>query len=89
MYFSFTLRHLELEGVSSKQTYLGVVEQFITDNDNFQQVARENCGGVILKVIVMKLEISQLRCKHINTYSKDKCEDTVTYKVSSKLARFD
>ena len=37
----------------------------------------------------MKLESTQLRCKHINTYSKDKCEDIVTYKVSRKLARFD
>ena len=89
MYFSFTIRLLELEGVSSKQTYLGVVEQLITENDNYQQVARENCGGVFLKVIVMKLEISELRCKHINTYSKDKCEDIVAYKVSRKLARFD
>ena len=29
----------------------------------------------------MILEITWLRCKHINTYSKDKCEDIVTYKV--------
>ena len=55
--------------------YLGVVEQLITDNDNYQQVACENCSAVIMKVIVMELEITQLRCKHINTYSKDKCED--------------
>ena len=60
MYFSYTIRLLELEGVSSKQTYLGVVEQLITENDNYQQVARENCGGVIMEVIVMKLEITQL-----------------------------
>ena len=33
----------------------------------------------------MKLEITQLRCKHIN----DKCEDIVTYKVSIKLTRYD
>ena len=84
MYFSLTIRLLELEGVSSKQTYLGVVEQLITENDNYQQVARENCGGVIMKVIVMKLEITQLRYKHINTNSKYKCEDIVTYKVSRK-----
>ena len=55
MYFSFTIRILELEGVSSNQTYLCVVEQLVTDNDNYQQVARENCGGVIMKVIFMKL----------------------------------
>ena len=78
MYFNF-------RGVSSKQTYLAVVEQLITENDNYQQVACENCGGVIMKVIVMKLEI----CKHVNNYSKDKCEEIVTYKVSRKLARFD
>ena len=89
MYFNFTITLLELEGVSSKQTYLGVVEQLITDNDNYQQVARENCGSVIMKVIVMNLEITQLRYKHINTYSKEKCEDIVTYKGSRKLARFE
>ena len=64
-----------------------MVEQLITENDNYQQVARDNCGGVIMKVIVMKLEISQLRCKHITTYSKDKGEDIV--KVFIKLAMFD
>ena len=78
MYFNFTIRLLELEGVSSKQTNLGVVEQVITENDNYQQVARENCGGVI----VMKLEITQLRCEDIVTYN-------ISYKVSRKLARFD
>ena len=87
MYFSFTIRLLELEGISSKQTYLGVVEQLITGNDTYQQVAREHCGGVIMKVNVMKLEITQLRSKHINTYNK--CEDIVTYNVSRKLVRFE
>ena len=58
MYFKLTLRLLELEGVLSKQTYLGVVEQLITENDNYQQVACENCGGLIMKVTVMKLEIT-------------------------------
>ena len=86
MYFNLRIRLLELEGVSSKQTYLGVVEQVITENNNYQQVACENCGGVIMKVIVMKLEISQLRSNHSNTYSKDKCEDIVNYNVSRKLA---
>ena len=79
MYFNFTIRLLGLEGVSSKYTHLGVVEQLITENDNYQQVARENCGGVIMKVIVMRLEITQLRCEDIVTY----------YKVSRRLARFD
>ena len=41
-----------------------------------------------MKVIIMKPEITQLRCKHINTYSKYKCEDIVTYTVSIKLTRF-
>ena len=35
MYFNFRIRLLELEGVSSKQTYLGVVEQVITENINY------------------------------------------------------
>ena len=66
-----------------------MVEQLITEIDNYQQVACESCGGVIMKVIVMKFEIIQLCCKHINTYIKDKCEVIVIYMVSRKLARFD
>ena len=57
MYFNLRIRLLKLEGVSSKQTYLGVVEEVITDN-NYQQVACENCWGVIMKVIVMKFEMT-------------------------------
>ena len=45
-----------------------MVEQLITEDDNYQQVARENCGCVIMKVIIMKLEINQLRCEDIVTY---------------------
>ena len=89
MYFNFKIRLLELHGVSSKQTCLGVGKHLIPENDNFKQGARENWGGVIMKVIIRKLEITLLRWKHINTYSTDKCEDIVTYKVSRKLARFD
>ena len=40
------------------QKYFGVVEQLITENDNYQQVACKKCGGVIMNVIVMKLEIT-------------------------------
>ena len=58
MYFNFRIRLLKLEGVSSKQKYFGVVEQLITENDNYQQIACKKCGGVIMKVIVMKLEIT-------------------------------
>ena len=43
MYLNFRIRLLELEAVSSKQTYLWVVEQLITEYDLYQQVARENC----------------------------------------------
>ena len=39
--------------------------------------------GVII-IYCSKLEITPLRCKHINTYSKD----IVTYKVSRKSERF-
>ena len=56
MYFNFRIRFLELEGVSSQQTYLGVAEQVITETDNYQQVACENCRGVIMKIIVTKLK---------------------------------
>ena len=30
------------------QTYLGEVEQLITEDNNYQWVGRENCGGVIM-----------------------------------------
>ena len=30
----------------------------ITENNNYQQGACKNCGGVIMKVIVMKLEMT-------------------------------
>ena len=53
MYFKFGVRHLELKGVSSKQTYLCVGKQLITENNNYQQVACENSGGVIMKVIII------------------------------------
>ena len=59
---------LKRNPISNKGTYLGVVEQLITENDNYQPVACENCGGVIMTVIVMKPEITQVRCKHINTH---------------------
>ena len=58
MYFNFRIGLLELEGVSSKQTYLDVVDHVITENNNYQQVTRKNCGGVIMTVIVMKLEMT-------------------------------
>ena len=47
MYFNFRIRLLD--SVSTKQTYLGMVEPVITENDHFKQVAREYCGGVIMK----------------------------------------
>ena len=59
MYFNFRIRLLEFEGVSSKQTYLGVGKQLISENDTFKQVARKNCGGIIMKVIIIKPEITQ------------------------------
>ena len=58
MYFNFRIRLLELENVSSKQTYLGMMEQVITENDSYQQITHENCGGAIMKVIVTKPEIT-------------------------------
>ena len=87
MYFNFRIRLLELEDVASKQTYLGVVEHLISENGNFRQVAREKCGGVIMKVIIMKLEISQLHCKRIARENVGTLP--LIYKVSKKLARLD
>ena len=55
MLCSSTLEGDFLTVYNKKQTYLGVVEQFITENDNCKavHVACENCG-VVMKVIVMK-----------------------------------
>ena len=74
---------------NQKQTYLGVVEQFITENDNCKDVhvVCEHCG-VVMKVIVMKA-LSCFANTLLNNYSKDKCEDIITSKVSRKLAKFD
>ena len=72
---------------NKKQTYLGVVEQFITENDKDVHVAYANCG-VDMKVIVMKA-LSCFANTLLNNYSKDKCEYIITSKVSSKLAKFD
>ena len=52
--------HFMYFNIRIRQTYLGVVEQLITENDNFQQVARENCGGVNT--------YSNVKCEDIVTY---------------------
>ena len=66
-----------------------MVEQFITENDNCKDV-HVVCGhcGVIMKVIVMKA-LSCFANPLLSNYSKDKCEDIITSKVSRKLAKFD
>ena len=73
---------------NQKQTYLGVVEQFITENDNCKDV-HVVCGhcGVVMKVIVIKV-LSCFANTLPNTYSKVKCEDIITSKVSRKLGKF-
>ena len=58
----------------------------ITENNNYRQVACENCGGVIMKVIVMKLEMISCVAIILILIAQDKCEDIVTSKVSRKLA---
>ena len=50
-------------------------------------VVCEHCG-VVMKVIVMKA-LSCFANTLLNNYSKDKCEDIITSKVSRKLAKFD
>ena len=69
---------------NQKHTYLRVVEQFITENDNCTDVhvVCDNCGVVMkaLSCFVNRLLIN---------YSKDKCEDIITSKVSRKLSKFD
>ena len=65
---------------SSKQTYLGVVEQFITDNNHCKDVhvACANCR------VVMKA-LSCFSNTFLNNYSKHKRKDIITSKVSGKV----
>ena len=86
MYFNITCIFLKVS--NQKQTYLGVVEQFITENDNCKDV-HVTCGhcGVVTKVIVMKALICFANTL-LNNYSRDKCEDIITSKVSRKLSKF-
>ena len=74
---------------NKKQTYLRVVEQCITENNNCKDVhvACEHCG-VVMKVIVMKA-MSCFANTLLNNYSKGKCEDIITSKVSRKVGKFD
>ena len=59
----------------SNQKYLGVVEQFITKNNNCKDV-HVVCGhcGVVMKVIVIKAP-SCCANTLLHNYSKDRCED--------------
>ena len=50
MYFNFTIRLLELENVSSKQ--------LISENDHFQQVAREYYEGVATLIMILYVTIN-------------------------------
>ena len=72
---------------NQKQTYLGVVEEFITENDNCKDVhvACENCG-VVMKIIVMKA-LSCLANTLLNNYSKGKCDHIITSNVSRKFSK--
>ena len=61
-----------------------MVEQFITENDNCNDVhvVGGHCGIVMKAVICFANTL-------LNNYSKNKCEDIITSKVSRKLAKFD
>ena len=74
---------------NQKQTYLGVMEQFIMESDNCNDVhVACNICGVVMKVIVMRA-LSCFANTLLNTYSKNKCVDIITSKVSRKLIKFE
>ena len=54
-------------------------------------IISKHCGGVIMKVIVMKLEITQLRCEDILILIARRNVRTLSLKnkVSRKLTRFE
>ena len=70
-----------------KITYLGVVEQFITENDNCKDVhvACEHCG-VVMKFIVMKA-LSCFANTLLSNYSKGKCDDIINSNMSGKFSK--
>ena len=76
--FMLCISTLEVD-FSSKQTYLGVVEQFITENDHCRDVACENCR-VVMKVNVIKA-LSCFANTLLNNYSKDTCKGNINSKV--------
>ena len=78
-----------LEVAHQKQTFLGVIEQFITNNEECKEILImcEECKQIFL-VCIMKA-MSCFTNVLLNNYSKDKSDDITIAKVSRKLSKFD
>ena len=89
--FNVCISTLETEFLQlshQKQTYLGVVVRFITGHENctdFHSIC-DSCGATQLKVIMKSLGCFANTL--LNNYSKNKCDDISTSKISRKVAKF-
>ena len=83
-----TLETEFLQLAHQKQTYLGVVERFITGHEECTYVHSicDSCGVTHLNVIMKSLGCFANTL--LNNYSKNKCDDISTSKVSRKVAKF-
>ena len=78
-----------LDVAHQKQTFLGVIEQFITNNEECKEmlIMCEECKQMFL-VCIMKA-MSCFANVLLNNSSKDKSDDITIAKVSRKLSKFD
>ena len=89
--FNVCISTLETEFLQlkhQKQTYLGVVERFITGHEECTDVhsISDSCGVTHLNIIMKSLGCFANTL--LNNYSKNKCDDISTSKVSRKVAKF-
>ena len=89
--FNVCISTLETEFLQlkhQKQTYLGVVERFITGHEECTDVHSicDSCGVTHLNIIMKSLGCFANTL--LNNYSKNKCDDISTSKVSRKVAKF-
>ena len=83
-----TLETEFLQLAHQKQIYLGVVERFITGHEECTYVHSicDSCGVTHLNIIMKSLGCFANTL--LNNYSKNKCDDISTSKVSRKVAKF-
>ena len=70
------------------QTYLGVIERFITGYEDCRDIQHisDSCGATQLKVIMKSLGCFAKTL--LNNYGKNTCDDICTSKISRNVAKF-